>query len=217
MSARWALAAALAVAAPALAGSERIAGARLTVRAAADPAPVVAGLGAAAPEWVAWTAPGLPAGADLCCFGGDWRVRRCSLAGREQGWGTRDDGERPAAPAELLVLVEVERGRAIALRAAGPSCPVDGAGRAVTWIEGVRPEAGLALLEAIARDRAPRRGDEPAEMALATLAHLEGGVDRLIRLLRETPDRELRRQSLFWLGQSEDPRALAELTRLLEN
>lgn len=217
MSVRWALAAALALAAPALAAAERITGARLSVRSAADPAPVVAGLGAAAPEWVAWTAPGLAGAADLCCFGGDWRVRRCSLAGREQGWGTRSGDERPAAPAELLVLVEVERGRAIALQTAGPSCPVDGAGRAVTWLEGVRPETSLALLEGIARDRTLRRDEELAERALATLAHLEGGTERLIRLLRETPDRELRRQTLFWLGQSEDPRALAELTRLLEN
>lgn len=34
------------------------------------------------------------------------------------------------------------------------------------------------------------------------------GVPALIRIARTNPDPELRKTALFWLGQSEDPRAL---------
>ncbi len=205
MSARLALAAALALAAPALAGPERIADARITARAAADPAPVVATLGAAAPEWLAWTVPGLPAAADLCCFTGNWRIRRCSLAGRDQGWGTQSDPDAAAPPTELLVLAEIERGRVTALRSAGPSCPIDGAGRTVTWLDGVDPDASLALLDGIARAAAPHRGEEAGDGALAALAHhLSPAADRRLAALAGDPglDRDRREQALFWAGTS---------------
>ena len=215
MSARLALAAALLVAAPAAAGPERIGGARLATRAAADPAPVVAALGVDGAEWVAWSSPGLPAAADLCCFAGDWQTHRCSLDERETGWGATDrDEAAPPAP-ELLVLVEVDRQGVRRVRSAGPSCPVAGAGRRVTWLEGVNHDAGLDLLESIADRAEGSRSDDPGAAAMAALAHLQGGVDRLVRLLREGRDREIRRQALFWLGQCDDPRALAEIERIL--
>jgi HEAT repeat protein len=36
----------------------------------------------------------------------------------------------------------------------------------------------------------------------------EEGVPALIRIARSNPDPELRKTALFWLGQSDDPRAL---------
>jgi hypothetical protein len=203
VSARAALVLALALAAPALAGPERITNARTRVRVAADPAPVASTLGASAPEWLAWTVPGLPAVADLCCFGRDWRSRGCSLAGRDQGWGTQTEGAPTSAPAELLVLVEIERGRPIALRSAGPSCPIAGAGRAVTWLEGVDPDASLAPLDTIARAAARHRSGEPGDAALAALAHhLSPAADhRLAALAGDRGlDPERRGEALFWAG-----------------
>ena len=205
MSAWLALAVALAFAPPALAGPERIAGARVAVRAAADPAPVLAALGTSGVEWAAWTVPGVAAVADLCCFGRDWRVRRCSLAGRNSGWGTRDDGAHPDdAAVELLVLVEVARGGARTVLPVGPSCPIDGAGRAVTWLDGVAAEASLALLDGIARVHPARADDEPADAALAALAyHRTPSADRLLAALAADAGlhRERRGQALFWSGQ----------------
>ncbi|HEX4602271.1 MAG TPA: HEAT repeat domain-containing protein, partial [Gemmatimonadales bacterium] len=43
----------------------------------------------------------------------------------------------------------------------------------------------------------------------------EEGVPALIRVARANPDREVRRKALFWLGQSNDPRALALFEELL--
>lgn len=40
-------------------------------------------------------------------------------------------------------------------------------------------------------------------------------TDELLRVLRETDDRDLRRQALFWLAESDDPRALERITAIL--
>jgi hypothetical protein len=37
----------------------------------------------------------------------------------------------------------------------------------------------------------------------------------LIRIARASPDPELRKTALFWLGQTEDPRALALFEEIL--
>ena len=210
--------AAVAVAAPLSAGPERISDARLARRAASDPAPVVAALGAPTPEWVAWTAPGIAAAADLCCFGRDWKVRRCSLAGRDSGWGSRNDGGAPTGPTELTLLVEVERGQVRTIRTTGPACPIDGAGRAVTWLDGVRPEAGLALFEAVARRGSRAHGDDPGDEAMAAIAqHLSPDADR--RLAALAADRgleaERREQALFWAGAARGRAGYELLDRVL--
>jgi HEAT repeat protein len=41
-------------------------------------------------------------------------------------------------------------------------------------------------------------------------------MDKLIDIARRDPDRRMRQKSLFWLGQSRDPRALATLREIIE-
>jgi HEAT repeat protein len=43
----------------------------------------------------------------------------------------------------------------------------------------------------------------------------EEGVPVLIRIARTNPHGEIRKSAIFWLGQSEDPRALALFEELL--
>jgi hypothetical protein len=58
--------------------------------------------------------------------------------------------------------------------------------------------------------------DHVREQAVFALSQLKDGTDWLIKLLHSKRDTETIRRALFWLGQSEDPRALAELTKILE-
>ncbi|HEV2751786.1 MAG TPA: HEAT repeat domain-containing protein [Gemmatimonadales bacterium] len=55
---------------------------------------------------------------------------------------------------------------------------------------------------------------EQAVFALSQ-QHTGDAVPALIRIARTHPDREVRRKALFWLGQSDDPRALALFEELL--
>jgi HEAT repeat protein len=58
--------------------------------------------------------------------------------------------------------------------------------------------------------------DHVREQAVFALSQLNDGTDWLLKLLRSKRDTETIRRALFWLGQSKDPRALAELTKILE-
>ena len=55
---------------------------------------------------------------------------------------------------------------------------------------------------------------ESAVFALSQRPRDEG-VPALIRIARENKDPDLRRKAIFWLGQSDDPRALSLFEELL--
>jgi len=54
------------------------------------------------------------------------------------------------------------------------------------------------------------------EQAVFALSQLKDGTDWLLKVLRSKRDPETLRRALFWLGQSDDPRALAELEKILD-
>lgn len=75
------------------------------------------------------------------------------------------------------------------------------------------PKAGPAILDAIKSDPSP----ETRKQGVFALSQLDNeGIPLLIRLGRETEDREIRREAIFWLTQSEDPAAVAFLDKFLE-
>jgi hypothetical protein len=80
--------------------------------------------------------------------------------------------------------------------------------KAVFWLGQAAGEAVGAALDSIVRDdRGDRDIRKKAIFALSQRSNDEG-VPALIRIARANPDPELRKTALFWLGQSEDPRAL---------
>jgi HEAT repeat protein len=80
--------------------------------------------------------------------------------------------------------------------------------KAVFWLSQAAGAAAGEALDSIAHDdRGDREVRRQAIFALSQRPHDEG-VPALIRIARANPDSELRRTALFWLGQSEDPRAL---------
>lgn len=87
--------------------------------------------------------------------------------------------------------------------------------QAVFWLGQAAGEAATRGLDSIAVDD---RGDlEVREHAVFALSQrpADEGVPVLIRIARTNPHPELRRKALFWLGQSEDPRALTLFEELL--
>ena len=86
---------------------------------------------------------------------------------------------------------------------------------AVFWIGQAAGDAATRGLTDLVDDRATDR--EVRETAVFALSQRprDEGVPALIRIARENPDPELRRKAIFWLGQSEDPRALSLFEELL--
>ena len=60
------------------------------------------------------------------------------------------------------------------------------------------------------------KDDHVREQAVFALSQLEDGTDWLLKVLRSKRDAETIQRALFWLGQSNDPRALQEIEKILE-
>jgi hypothetical protein len=88
---------------------------------------------------------------------------------------------------------------------------------AVFWLGQAAGDAATKDLTELAEDE---RGDQDVrESAVFALSQLsdDQGVPALIRIARSNKDPEIRRKALFWLGQSDDPRALDLFEELLSS
>lgn len=86
---------------------------------------------------------------------------------------------------------------------------------AVFWLGQAAGDAATRGLSDLVDDRAADR--EVRESAVFALSQRprDEGVPALIRIAKQNPDPELRRKAIFWLGQSDDPRALNLFEELL--
>jgi hypothetical protein len=86
---------------------------------------------------------------------------------------------------------------------------------AVFWLGQAAGAAATASLDSLASDA---RGDRPIrEAAVFALSQRpkDEGIPVLIRVAQTDRDPDIRRKAMFWLGQSDDPRALALFENIL--
>jgi HEAT repeat protein len=85
-------------------------------------------------------------------------------------------------------------------------------GQALFWLAQTKaPGVGdwiVARLDA-------EQNEDVREQAVFALSQLPDATDRLLDVLRSKRDPEIVRRALFWLGQSNDPRALDEIEKIL--
>lgn len=86
---------------------------------------------------------------------------------------------------------------------------------AVFWVSQAAEEAATRGLDSLVGE--PDVDREVREQAVFALSQRprEEGVPALIRIAKSHTDPEIRRRAIFWLGQSNDPRALALFEELL--
>jgi hypothetical protein len=187
-------------------------------------------------EWESDCAPG-PVRVSLRVRGGKVAEAHTYVGGRwrPDGDRTADLGTVPArqAAADLLALAEASRIDAEELVTAAtladsaivwptllrlarrPDLPMETRRQAVFWLGQAAGEAAARGLDSLAADRG---GDlEVRTQAVFALSQrpADEGVPALIRIARTSPHAELRKNALFWLGQSEDPRAIALFEEIL--
>lgn len=85
-------------------------------------------------------------------------------------------------------------------------------GQALFWLAQTGDDRAAGWILEVIEGDADR---EVREQGVFALAQLDDGASHLVRLLREATEPGIRRQALFWLGQSDDPRALAALEKVL--
>ena len=180
-------------------------------------------------EWESDCAPG-PVRVSLRVRGGRVQDAHTYVGGRWRpaAAGTTDLGALPAgrAAAELLALAEQSGPDTDELVTAATladsaviwptllrmarrtELPLETRRKAVFWLGQAAGEAATRGLDSLAGD-----GDGDLEVRKEAVFALsqrpaDEGVPVLIRIARTSPHPELRKSALFWLGQSEDPRAL---------
>jgi HEAT repeat protein len=72
-------------------------------------------------------------------------------------------------------------------------------------------------LDSVATDRTGDRGVRDAAVFALSQRPRDEGVPALMRLARNDRDPEIRRKAIFWLGQSDDPRALSFFEEVLSD
>lgn len=86
---------------------------------------------------------------------------------------------------------------------------------AVFWVGQAAGEAATRGLTELVDDNAAERDVRTQAVFALSQRPRDEGVPALIRIARENKDPEIRRKAIFWLGQSNDPRALSLFEELL--
>lgn len=132
------------------------------------------------------------------------------LALAERNEAASDDAIFPASLGD-----SVDTWPAMLRIAKNPAVRRDTRRNAVFWVSQAAGEAATKGLDDIVQDPSgDREVREQAVFALSQRPKSEG-VPALIRVARNNRDPELRKKALFWLGQSEDPAALALFEEIL--
>ncbi len=157
----------------------------------------------AAAAWVGFAAPMMPGDRTMC----DWSNRGSRA--------TAPGAVKLEGPDTLHVMFRVEARRVSRIRVFTEGCVLDGGGLPLTWIDGVAPAQGVALLASFVNDAAePRLADE----ALTGLAFHrdEAASTALIRAARTGETRKLRGQALFWVAQRAGDKAALVITEAID-
>ena len=167
--------------------------------------------------WIGWSVPAIAKARNVCCFDSPKFTRTgCSLADRDNSWGTTDDA-KPGGSTELYVLVETKGGAPSRARIVSPDCPVDGASRPLTWLGQVEPGASLSALGRLLESKG---GDDLTDSAVAAIAyHDDPHADPLIerRALDRSLSIEQRQQAIFWAGHARGEAGYKLVERILSS
>jgi hypothetical protein len=165
--------------------------------------------------WVGWSVPAVAEAAGTCCFSSNFKSRGCSLATKENSWGTSSDEDR-SGPGEIYVLVEAAGGTPSRLRIVSPTCDVDGASRRLVWLGRADAGASITALTRLVESSGDRNGVE--DPALAAIAyHKDARADAVLekRALDASLSKSARQQAIFWAGNARGEAGYRLLERIL--
>jgi HEAT repeat protein len=122
-------------------------------------------------------------------------------------------GEHAVFPATLADSVTVWR--QLLAMARNAQAPHDSRKQAVFWLSQAASDSATTGLADLAGS--DKEGDEIRKQAVFALSQRprDEGVPALIKVAKSNGSAEVRKSALFWLGQSEDPRALALFEEIL--
>ena len=186
-------------------------------------------------EWESDCRPG-PVRVSLRVHAGRVQEANTYVGGRWRNPGAATDlGALPArqAASDLLALAEGSRAGADELITAATladsavvwptlvrmarrtDLPLETRRKAVFWLGQAAGAAAARGLDSLADDGGGELEVRKEAVFALSQRPADEGVPALIRIARTSPHAELRKTALFWLGQSEDPRAIELFEQIL--
>jgi hypothetical protein len=187
-------------------------------------------------SWIGYAVPVIEGERTMCCFESGTTVvsgnmvmsdpsHCCGMCRLEPSVGGTSMRTTPqSAPGvvklepsdTMLVLMRVAERQVERVRVFSEDCQLDAGGRAVTWLENVRPSDSVALLESLI-GAAPERRSRITDGAISAIAlHADPTADAALeRLLAASQPTHVREKVPFWLGNTRGRRGLDVLRRLI--
>lgn len=88
---------------------------------------------------------------------------------------------------------------------------------AIFWVSQAAGEAATRGLDSIATDSGTDRALREHAVFALSQRPADEAVPALLRIARTNPDGAIRRKAVFWLGQTDDPRAVALFEEILQH
>jgi hypothetical protein len=134
--------------------------------------------------------------------------------------GSRNDGcgaVRLEPAPSVMILFRVQNREIQKIWTLPSDCQIDGSGLTLYWFDGVDPSQSVAWLKTFVTDvdLTGRRSQLDAALAAIVQHKDAAAVATLIDLAQNSTMTRVRKQAMFWLGQSKDSRALSFFERVL--
>ncbi|HMD50524.1 MAG TPA: HEAT repeat domain-containing protein [Bryobacteraceae bacterium] len=175
----------------------------------------------AAPAWVGYAQPIVPGNRPSCCW--DDNQRGCFLEPRSFGQNVAVRTTEPVkleGPTHVVVLYRVENRQIGKVRTFTPECELDAGGLPFIWLNGVSPADSVSYLLGVAQatpagtSRDETRKVDGAVSALAL--HADPAADQALdRLAGPSQADQIRRQAIFWLGNTRGKHGFETVSRIL--
>jgi hypothetical protein len=172
--------------------------------------------------WVGYSVNPVEGMHTTCCNNGDgaYGCGTCRLEG-DTTTNTRNgkDSKEMALESGVrqAVLLRVMNGKVTKVRLASSDCTVDAGGMRVVWLGGVKDADSVHYLTQLVRADNFARDDERVGRQALTAIALDGDAsadEALASFVAASAPVELRKQTVFWLGEARGKAGLAELLKL---
>lgn len=172
------------------------------------------------PAWVGYAVPIIPGDHQSCCWNDN--MRGCFLeprAGDRTVVVQANQTVKLEGPTELIVLYRVENRQIDKVRTFTPECELDAGGLPFVWLTGVGAPDSVRWLLGIAKDTASQTREQmrKANSAIGAIAmHNDSSADTALEeLMAANQPEQVRRQAIFWLGNSRSQHGFEVVSRVV--
>jgi HEAT repeat protein len=169
--------------------------------------------------WVGYAEPIIPGDRQSCCWNNN--MRGCFLEPRsnDQGIVVANQTVKLEGPTHVVVLFRIENREIGKIRTFTPECELDAGGLPFIWLTGVSAPESVRYLLTLAKDTAAGSREQlrKADSAVGAIAmHADPAADQALdELLAPSQPEQVRRQAIFWLGNSRSKHGLEVVSRVV--